>query len=146
MRPLFRIRGVRRMSAALAAVNAAAVAVGAAAEWMGVMSTERCERRREVAAAGAAVAVLAAVRIAVMVGAAHAQEVTAVAIVASGADGGEGRPTQEFAKRETRSSLAPSSRDPTKAFLPPPPPPLLFPCPPPTTRESPLSMAGAAAG
>uniref|UniRef100_A0A0D9W6I4 Uncharacterized protein n=1 Tax=Leersia perrieri TaxID=77586 RepID=A0A0D9W6I4_9ORYZ len=102
MRPLFRIRGVRRMSAALAAVNAAAVAVGAAAEWMGVMSTERCERRREVAAAGAAVAVLAAVRIAVMVGAAHAQEVTAVAIVASGADGGEGRPTQEFAKRETR--------------------------------------------
>ncbi|EEC77525.1 hypothetical protein OsI_16409 [Oryza sativa Indica Group] len=80
MRPPFRIRGVRRMSAALAAVNVAVAAAGAAAEWVGV--TERCGRREE-AAVGAAVA-LAAVRIVAMVGTARAQEVTALAVVSAG--------------------------------------------------------------
>ncbi|BAS89827.1 Os04g0489200 [Oryza sativa Japonica Group] len=99
MRPPFRIRGVRRMSAALAAVNVAVAAAGAAAEWVGV--TERCGRREE-AAVGAAVA-LAAVRIVAMVGTARAQEVTALAVVSAGGSGGGGEgPTVEFAKRETR--------------------------------------------
>uniref|UniRef100_I1PMI0 DUF7358 domain-containing protein n=1 Tax=Oryza glaberrima TaxID=4538 RepID=I1PMI0_ORYGL len=99
MRPPFRIRGVRRMSSALAAVNVAVAAAGAAAEWVGV--TERCGRREE-AAVGAAVA-LAAVRIVAMVGTARAQEVTALAVVSAGGGGGGGEgPTVEFAKRETR--------------------------------------------
>ncbi|CAN6276108.1 unnamed protein product [Urochloa humidicola] len=98
-------RGLRRRSVALGAVNLAAAGVGVAAEVAaGVWAPARCESR-ERGAAGA-VAAAAVARIAAMVGMARAQEVTALAVVASDADrgGGDG-PTHDFAKREARVGL-----------------------------------------
>ncbi|KAF8715151.1 hypothetical protein HU200_027706 [Digitaria exilis] len=103
-RRLVGLRGLRRRSVALAAVNLAAAAIGVTAEVApagGVWA--RCSGAREKGAVAAAAA-LAVVRIAVMVGMARAQEVTALAVVASDAHRGGGvtGPTQDFAKRETR--------------------------------------------
>ncbi|CAN6239935.1 unnamed protein product [Urochloa humidicola] len=104
---LIGFRGLRRRSVALAAVNLAAAGVGVVAAEVaaGVWARARCGTR-ERGAAGA-VAAAAVARIAAMVGMARAQEVTALAVVASDdADrgGGDG-PTHDFAKREARVGL-----------------------------------------
>ncbi|CAL5016237.1 unnamed protein product [Urochloa decumbens] len=103
MRPVG-FRGLRRRSVALAAVNLAAAGVGVAAEVAATTAGvwARCGTR-ERGAAGA-VAAAAVARIAAMIGMARAQEVTALAVVASDdADrSGGGGPTHDFAKREAR--------------------------------------------
>ncbi|CAN6249150.1 unnamed protein product [Urochloa humidicola] len=103
-RRLVGFRGLRRRSVALAAVNLAAAGVGVAAEAAaGVWARARCGTG-ESGAAGA-VAAAAVVRIVAMVGMARAQEVTALAVVASDAVDDRDGPTHDFAKREARVGL-----------------------------------------
>ncbi|CAO2042776.1 unnamed protein product [Urochloa humidicola] len=102
-RRLVGFRGLRRRSVALAAVNLAAAGVGVAAEVAaGVWARARCGTG-ESGTAGA-VAAAAVARIAAMVGMARAQEVTALAVVASD-DADRDGPTHDFAKREARVGL-----------------------------------------